>query len=70
MDEVSEVRILVDKDKLEATERINFFVNMLQMTMKSCEMRIGVDLKEKKLVIQDVQTELFSRIEFDKLNNY
>ena len=61
---------MVDKDKLEATERINFFVNMLQMTMKSCEMRIGVDLKEKKLVIQDVQTELFSRIEFDKLNNY
>ena len=70
MDEVSEVRILIDNDKLEATERINFFVNMLQMTMKSCEMRIGIDLKEKKLVIQDVQTELFIRIEFDKLNNY
>ncbi|WP_321994398.1 hypothetical protein [Clostridium butyricum] len=64
------MRILIDNDKLEATERINFFVNMLQMTMKSCEMRIGIDLKEKKLVIQDVQTELFIRIEFDKLNNY
>lgn len=61
---------MIDNDKLEATERINFFVNMLQMTMKSCEMRIGIDLKEKKLVIQDVQTELFIRIEFDKLNNY
>lgn len=61
---------MIDNDKLEATERINFFVNMLQMTMRSCEMRIGIDLKEKKLVIQDVQTELFIRIEFDKLNNY
>ena len=64
------MRILIDNNKLEATERINFFVNMLQMAMKSCEMKIGVDLKEKKLVIQDVQTELFSRIEFEKLNNY
>lgn len=61
---------MINNDKLEATERINFFANMLQMTMKTCEMKIGFDLKEKKLIIQDVQTELFSRIELEKLNNY
>ena len=59
-----------NNNKLEATERINFFANMLQKTMKTCEMKIGFDLKEKKLIIQDVQTELFSRIELEKLNNY
>lgn len=57
-------------DSLEAEERINFFLNILQKTMKTCDMKIGFDLKEKKLVIQDVQTELFSRIELENLNNY
>ena len=61
---------MVDNDKLEAKERIEFFVNMLQKTMKTCEMKIGFDLKENKLVIQDVKTELFSRVEIEKLNNY
>ncbi|WP_315080792.1 hypothetical protein [uncultured Clostridium sp.] len=61
---------LVDNDKLEAKERINFFLNMLQRTMKTCEMKIGFDLKENKLIIQDVQTELFSRVELGELNNY
>lgn len=57
-------------DKLEAKERINFFLNILQNTMKTCDMKLGFDLKEKKLVIQDVQTELFSRIGLEELNNY
>lgn len=57
-------------DKLEAKERINFFLNVLQKTMKTCDMKLGFDLKEKKLVIQDVQTELFSRIGLEELNNY
>lgn len=59
-----------DNDKLEAKERIDFFVNILQKTMKSCDMKLGWDLTQKKLVIQDVQTELISRIELEKLNNY
>lgn len=59
-----------NNDKLEAKERINFFVNMLQKIMKTCDMKIGFDLKENKLVIQDAQTELFSRIELENLNNY
>ncbi|CAI3209851.1 hypothetical protein [Clostridium neonatale] len=57
-------------DKLEAKERINFFLNVLQKTMKTCDMKLGFDLKEKKLVIQDVQTKLFSRIGLEELNNY
>ena len=60
----------MNNNKLEAEERINFFLNALQRTMKVCNMKIGFDLKEKKLIIQDVQTELFSRIELEKLNNY
>ena len=57
-------------DNLEAKERINFFLNFLQNTMKTCDMKLGFDLKQKKLVIQDVQTELFSRIGLEELNNY
>lgn len=57
-------------DKLGAKERINFFLNVLQKTMKTCDMKLGFDLKEKKLVIQDVQTKLFSRIGLEELNNY
>lgn len=61
---------MADNDKLEAKERIDFFVKMLQTTMKNCDMKLGFDLKENKLVIQDVQTELFSRVELIKLNEY
>ena len=28
-------------DKLEAKERINFFLNVLQKTMKTCDMKLG-----------------------------
>ncbi|MGN2371881.1 hypothetical protein ACTFJW_17865 [Clostridium cagae] len=56
--------------ELEAKERINFFLNVLKTTMVSCNVRIGFDLKEKQFVVQDVETELFSRIKLEELNNF
>lgn len=61
---------MIDNDKFEAQERINFFLGIIQKTMKACNIMIGFDLKEKKLIIQDLQTELFSRIELEKLNDF
>lgn len=60
----------MDNDRLEAKERIDLFVQTMQVVMKSCGVKIGWDLKQKKLVIQDVQTELISRVELENLNNY
>ncbi|MBY7008501.1 hypothetical protein FDC58_09870 [Clostridium botulinum] len=56
--------------ELEAKERINFFLNVLKTTMVSCNMKIGFDLKEKQFVVQDIETELFSRIKLEELNNF
>ncbi|WP_154698293.1 hypothetical protein [Clostridium botulinum] len=59
-----------NNDQLEAKERINFFLNALKATMGTCNIKIGFDLKEKQFVIQDVETEMFSRIKLEKLNNF
>lgn len=59
-----------DKQELEAKERMQFFINILQKTMKSCDMKVGFDLKQKKLVIQDVESQLVCRIDLIELNNY
>ncbi|NFA43942.1 hypothetical protein EXM65_15540 [Clostridium botulinum] len=58
-----------NNDQLEAKERINFFLNALKATIVSCNVRIGFDLKEKQFVVQDIETELFSRIKLEELNN-
>ncbi|KOC33880.1 hypothetical protein [Clostridium botulinum] len=54
--------------KQEARDNMNLLLNVLQTTMKSTGIAIGWDLKNKKLVLQDVKTGLISRVNLEELN--
>ena len=55
-------------DKEQARENINLFLTVLQQTMKTTGVAIGWDLENKKLVLQDVKTELITRVDLTELN--
>ncbi|NFF59787.1 hypothetical protein FDB08_02485 [Clostridium botulinum] len=54
--------------KEEARDNMNLFLSVLQMTMKTTGIALGWDLKNKKLVLQDVKTGLISRVNLEELN--
>ncbi|KEI16861.1 hypothetical protein Z959_08500 [Clostridium novyi B str. ATCC 27606] len=54
--------------KEEARDNMNLFLSVLQVTMKTTGIALGWDLKNKKLVLQDVKTGLISRINLEELN--
>ena len=47
---------------------MNLFLSVLQVTMKTTGIALGWDLKNKKLVLQDVKTGLISRVNLEELN--
>lgn len=55
-------------DKKEARDNMNLFLTVLQKTMKTTGIALGWDLKNKKLVLQDVKTGLISRVNLEELN--
>lgn len=55
-------------DKEQARENINLFLTVLQQTIKTTGVAIGWDLENKKLVLQDVKTELIARVDLTELN--
>lgn len=54
--------------KEQAKENIDFVLTTLQQAMKISGVAIGFDLVNKKLVLQDVKTELISRVDLEELN--
>ncbi|KEH90590.1 hypothetical protein [Clostridium botulinum] len=54
--------------KEEARDNMNLFLSVLQVTMKTTGIALGWDLKNKKLVLQDVKTGLISRVNLEELN--
>lgn len=56
-------------DKEQAIDNINLVLMVLQQTMKTAGVAIGFDLKNKKLVLQDIKTQLISRVDLDELNS-
>lgn len=56
-------------DKVEVKERIDFFLQILQIQIKSCNIALGWDEKQKKLVLLDVETKRLGRIELAELND-
>ena len=53
----------------QAKENMNLFLMVLQQTMKTTGIALGWDLENKKLVLQDVSTQLITRIELTDLNS-
>lgn len=54
--------------KEQAKENMDFVLMMLQRAMKTSGVAIGFDMMNKKLVLQDVKTQLISRIDLEDLN--
>ncbi len=54
--------------KEEARDNMNLLLTVLQQTMKTTGVALGWDLKNKKLVLQDVKTKLVSRVDLEELN--
>lgn len=52
----------------EARDNMNLFLTVLQQTMKTTGIAIGWDIRNQKLVLQDVKTGLISRINLEELN--
>lgn len=55
-------------NKEQAKENIESVLMVLQQAMKTSGVAIGFDLVNKKLVLQDVKTELISRVDLTELN--
>lgn len=59
----------MDKRKEQVTDRINLLLDVLQRTMKTTNVMIGFDLKEKKLILMEKETKCFVRVDLGDLNN-
>lgn len=57
-----------DKTKIKALERINLLLQVLQSNMKICNVALGLDTKEQKLILMDVKTKNIFKVGFAELN--
>lgn len=55
-------------NKAESNQRINLFLQVLQIQMESCNVALGWDEKQRKLVLLDVETGNLARVDLTELN--
>ena len=55
-------------DKCEFKNNVDFTLNLIVDTLASFNLIIGFDLKNKKLVFKDIDSDLITRVNLEVLN--
>ena len=55
-------------DKYEFKNNVDFTLNLIVDTLASFNLIIGFDLKNKKLVFKDIDSDLITRVNLEVLN--
>lgn len=55
-------------DKYEFKNNVDFSLNLIVDTLASFNLIIGFDLKNKKLVFKDIDSDLITRVNLEDLN--
>ena len=56
----------IDKKLIE--QKMTLLLQVLQQTMLTTKIAIGFDMDQKKLVLNDVETGLITRVDLEELN--
>lgn len=56
------------EEEQQAIDNMKLFVNVLEKTMKTFNIVLGWDIKNKQLVLKDMKTGTMGRVELGELN--